>query len=106
MRVGDMTLNAIDIKRARLRTTAADLDAIAELLDIAGFAEHAVIEFLAARRGPLQQFYRAVDRDVFLVAGDQKRDGPIRLAAIGGEILQHCRDAAGNAPLHVNGAAA
>ncbi len=54
MRIGDMALDAVDVERARLRAAAADLDAIAELLDIGGFAEHAMVEFLAARGRPLQ----------------------------------------------------
>src|SRR3984893_14786732 len=104
-----MALDAIDVKRAGLRAAAADLDAIAELLDIAGLTQHAVVEFLAARRDPLQQLNRAVAGNVFLVAGDQKRDRALaifpRLAAMGGEIIQHRRDAAGNPALHVHGAA-
>ena len=106
MRIGDVALDAIDVKRARQRAAAADLDAVAELFDIAGFAEHAMVEFLAARRRPLQQFYGAVDGDVFLVAGDQERDRAFRLAAVRGEIVERSRDAAGDAALHVDGAAA
>src|SRR5437879_3830618 len=98
MRIGDVALDPVDIERARLRAAAADLDAIAEFLDIAGLAQHAVVEFLAARRRPLQQFYGAVDGDVFLVAGDQKRDRAfaifLGLAAMGGEIIEYRRDAA------------
>ncbi len=69
-----------------------------------------MVEFLAARRRPLQQLDGAVHRNVFLVAGDQERDRACavraRLAAMGGEIVEHRRDAAGNAALHVDGAAA
>src|SRR5258708_37566490 len=104
-----MALDPVDIKRARLRAAAADLDAIPQYLDVAGLAEHAVVEFLAARRGPLQQFYGAVDGNVFLVTGDQERDRALAifaaLAAMGGEIVEHRRDAAGNPALHVDGAA-
>ena len=93
LRIGDVALHAVDMERAGLRAAAADLDAIAEHLDIRRLAEHAMIEFLAA-----------------LVAGDQKRDRALavflRLAAIVGEILQHRRDAAGDAALHVDRAAA
>ena len=109
MRIGDVALDAVDIERARLRAAAADLDAVAEFLDIAGLAEHAMVEFLAARRRPLQQLDGAVDGNVFLVAGDQERDRAVAvsagLAAVGGEIFQHRRDAAGDAALHVDGAA-
>ena len=38
MRVGDMALHAVDIERARLRAAAADLDAIAQHLDIGRLA--------------------------------------------------------------------
>ena len=65
-----------------------------------------MVEFLAARRHPLQQLDGAVDGDVFLVAGDQERDRAFWLAAIVGEILQHRGDAAGDAALHVDRAAA
>src|ERR1700752_207352 len=97
MRIGDMALLAFNIKRARLRAAAADLDAVAQLLLVGGFAQHAMIEFFATRRDPLQQLDRAVDGDVFLVAGDQERDRALRLAATVGKILQDSRDAAGNA---------
>ncbi len=110
MRIGDMALHAIDIERAGLRAAAADLDAIAEHLDIGGLAKYAMVEFLAARGDPLQQLDGAVDGNVFLVAGDQKRDRAFavlaRLAAMGGEMVKHRRDAAGNAALHVDRAAA
>src|SRR5712672_396487 len=110
LRIGDVALGAIDVKRARQRTAAANLDAIAERFDIAGLAQHAVVEFLAARRDPLQQLDGAVDGEVFLVAGEQKRDRTLAvfsgLAAMGGEIVEHGRDAAGDAALHVDGAAA
>ena len=48
MRIGDVALHAVDIERAGLRAAAADLDAVAEHLDIGGLAEHAMVEFLAA----------------------------------------------------------
>jgi hypothetical protein len=109
LRIGDVALDPIDVKRARQRTAAADLDAIAERLDIAGLAQHAVVEFFAARRDPLQQFDGAVDGDIFLVAGDQKRDRTLAifsgLATMGGEIAEHRGDTAGNAALHVDSAA-
>ena len=106
MRIGDMALDAVDVKRARQRTAAADLDAVAKFFDVAGFAQYAVIEFLAARRRPLQQLHGAVHGDIFLVAGDQERDRTFRLAAVCGEIFQRRRDAAGDAAFHVDGAAA
>jgi hypothetical protein len=105
MRIGDVALDAIDVQRPRQRAAAADLDAIAEFLDVAGFAQYAMVEFLAARRHPLQQFDGAVDGDVFLVAGDQERDRAFRFTAMVGEKLQHRGDAAGDPAFHVDGPA-
>src|SRR6185437_8735523 len=85
---------------------AADLDAVAEHLDIAGLAEYAMVELVAALGHPFEQLDGAVDRDVFLVAGDQKRDRALRLATVRRQIFQHRGDAAGDAALHVHGAAA
>src|SRR5947209_12165266 len=106
MRISHMALHAVDDQRARQRAAPPDLDAVAELLDIAGLAQHAMIEFLAARRGPLQKFYGTVDRDVFLIARDQKRDRAFRRAAIRGQVVERCCDAAGDPALHVDRAAA
>src|ERR1700730_11780728 len=110
MRIGDVSLDAVDIKRARLRAAAADLDAIAQRLDIGGLAEHAMVELLAARRRPLQQLDGAVDGEVFLIAGNQERDRTFAIfcgfAAMIGEILQHRSYATGDAALHVDSTAA
>src|SRR5256886_14244041 len=110
MRIGDVALHAVDVERARQRAASADLDAIAELLEIRGLAEHAMVEFLAARRRPLQQLDRAGDGNVFLVARDQERDRAFavlaRLAAMAGEMTEHRSHAAGNAALHGDRAAA
>ena len=65
-----------------------------------------MIEFLAALGGPLQKLDRAVDRDAFLIAGDEKRDRALRLAAVGGEIIERGGDKAGDAAFHVDRAAA
>ncbi len=65
-----------------------------------------MVEFLAALGDPFQELDGAVDRDRFLIAGNQKRNRAFWLAVIGGEIVQHRRDAAGDAAFHVDGAAA
>jgi hypothetical protein len=105
-----VALHAVDIERAGLRAAAADLDAVAHHLEIGGLAQHAMVEFFAARRRPLQKLDGAVDGDVFLVAGDQERDRALaviaRLAAMRGEMREHGRDAAGDAALHVDRTAA
>src|SRR5204863_1900619 len=103
-------LHAVDIQRAGLRAAAADLDAVAEYLDVRGLAEHAMVKLLAARRDPLQQLDGSVDGNVFLIAGDEKRNRSLavfsRLSAIVIKILQHGSDAAGDAALHVDRTAA
>src|SRR5947208_15949404 len=102
--VGDMALHAIDVKRARLRAATTDLDAIAELLEIAGLAKHAVVELFAARRRPLQQLDGAIDREIFLVAGDQERNRAVTIVAsfavMGAQVFMYGRDPACDAALH------
>jgi hypothetical protein len=83
LRIGDVPLFAADNQMAVERTATAHLDGIAHRLLIARLAQDAVIEFLAALGGPFQQLGRAIDRDAFFVAGNQKRDRALRLAAIG-----------------------
>src|ERR1043166_863600 len=106
MRIGAVALNAVGNERSGQRAAPADLDAVAKLLDIARLAQHAMIEFFAARRRPLQQLYGAVDGVAFLIPGDQERDRALRRAAIGSEIVERGSYAAGNAALHVDRAAA
>ncbi len=53
-----------------------------------------------------RSFGGAVDRDALLVAGDQERDRALRLAAGGGEMVEHRGKPAGDRALHVDGAAA
>ena len=104
--IGNMALLAVDDQRAGERTPAADLDAVAELGHVARLAQHAMIEFFAALGRPLQKFDGAVDGDVLLIARDQERDRALRLAAVGRQMFQHGGDRAGDAALHVDGAAA
>src|SRR5436190_12965 len=109
VRIGDVALHAVDIERAGLRAAAADLDAVAEDLDIRRLAEHAMVELFAVLGAPFQKLDGAVDRNVLFVPGDQKRDRafavPLRLAAIVFQIVEHRGDAAGDAALHVDRAA-
>ena len=88
------------------RAAAADLDGVAEFVDVARLAEQAMVEFLAALGSPFQQLRRAVDGDALFVAGDEEGDRPLRPAAIGGEMVEHRGDHAGDAAFHVDGAAA
>src|SRR4051794_13334874 len=43
MRIGDVALNTVDNEGAGQRAAAADLDAVAKLLDIAWLAQHAMV---------------------------------------------------------------
>lgn len=106
MRIGDVALQSVDDQHAGLRAAPAYLDGVADRLDIARLADDAMIECLAAIRRPLQQLDGAVDGDVFLVAGDQERDRSLWPAAMGGEMIEHGGDRAGDAAFHVDRAAA
>ena len=58
-------------------------------------------------RPPIEELDGAVDRDAFLVAGDQQRDRAFfGLAAIRGEMIERRGDEAGDAAFHIDGAAA
>ena len=110
LRIGDMALPAGHDQVAIERAAAADLDGVAQFRDIARLAQNAVVEFFAVLGRPLQKLGRAVDRDAFLVAGDQERERAaaalLRLAAIRREMIEHGGECAGDAALHVDRAAA
>src|SRR5262249_34439789 len=106
LRIGDVALPAADNQRAVERTAAAGLDGVAEDFDIARLAENAMVESLAALGRPVKQLDGAVDRDALLGAGDQKRDRPVRLAALGRQMIERRCDKTGNAAFHVDSAAA
>src|SRR4029079_11398080 len=105
MRVGDVTHLAGHDENAVLRTPAPKLDGVAQFVDVARLAEHAMVEFFALRRGPFQELGAAVDGDAFFIAGDEKRDRPapvlLRLAAVGGKMIERGSDLAGDRALHV-----
>src|SRR5512144_599004 len=88
------------------RPTPADLNGVAKLILVARLSQDAVVELFSALGRPLQQLGCAVDRDAFLVAGDQERDRALWLSAALAEMIEHRCDSAGNAALHVDGAAA
>ena len=106
LRIGDVALRAGHDQRAVLRAAPADLHHVAELLRVGRLAQNGVIEFLAALRRPFQKLHGAVDRDAFLVAGDEERDRALRLAAVGCEIVERRCDLARDRALHVDRAAA
>src|ERR1017187_4645084 len=101
LRIGDMALPAGHDQVAVERTAAADLDGVAQFRDIARLAQNAVVEFFAALSRPLQKLGRAVDRDAFLVAGDQERDRAFWLAGKMAEMFGPGAEWAGVPALHV-----
>src|SRR6185437_163226 len=105
-----MSLFTRDDQLAVERAAPADLDGVAERFDVAWLAQQAMVEFLAALGRPLQKLRRAVDRDAFFVAGDQKRDRSLsvflRLAAARAQVIEHGRHRASNAAFHVDRATA
>ena len=54
VRIGDVAHLAGDDQHAVLRAAAAELDGVAELVDVARLAQHAMVEFFAALRRPFQ----------------------------------------------------
>ena len=105
MRIGGVTLHALHGDRAGNGTAPADLDHVAELVGIGRLPDEAGIPALTALSRPLQQLDRAVDGGAFLVAGNQERDGALRRAVLF-DVAGDGGDEAGDAALHVDGAAA
>ena len=105
LRIGDMALLAVHDETAGERAAPPDLDHVAESLGVRRLAEDAMVEALALRLCPIEQLDGAVDGRTLLVAGDEKADraGEIRMP---GEVCQRRRHHAGDAALHVGGAAA
>ena len=107
LRIGDVALLAVTMSVPLSEPRRPILIVSPSVVDIARLAENAVVESLAALGRPLQQLDRAVDGDAFLVAGDQERDRALlRLAAVGGEMIERGGERAGDAALHVDRAAA
>jgi len=105
MRVGDVTLHALDAQLARERAPATVLDHVAHLFDRGGLAHDAGVQALALLLQPLADLDGAVDGGAFFIAGDEEGDaaGVIRVAAhegLGGH--HHGRQRR----LHVGGATA
>ena len=84
-----MPLRAAHDEVAVERAAPADFDGVAELILVARLGQDAVVELFSVLGRPLQQFRRAVDRDAFLVAGDQERDRALRLSAALAEMIEH-----------------
>ncbi len=105
MGIGDVALPAVDRQLARERAAPSDLDHLAQGARVRRLAEQAMVEPLAPRLRPGEELDRAVDRRSLLVAGDQEGDraGKSRTARV--EKSQRRGEHAGDAALHVHGAA-
>ncbi len=105
MRIGGMALHAAHRDDARQRAAAADLDHVAERVGVGRLADQRGIPALALAGRPFEQLRRAVDGGSLLVAGDQQRDRALR-PPMAPDMAGDRRDEAGDAALHVDGAAA
>ncbi len=105
MRVGGMTLDAMDREPASHAAAPADLDHVAQRLRAGRLADEASINGLVAALEPIEHLAGAVDRRSFLVSGDQQADraGEVPPALQKG---LHRRDEGGDRSLHVYGTAA
>ena len=105
MRIGDVALHALDGQLAGERAAAAVLDRVAQPAHRGGLADDAVVEQLAARLERRADPDGAVDREAFLVGGDEESDRSRMRGPRGDELLagHHHR---GQRGLHVGGAAA
>ena len=83
MRIGDVTLHALDGQRPGQRAAAAVLDHVPQHVDRRRLADDAVVDALSGRGELLDDARRAVDRRTFLVGGEQQRDrsGGVGVAA-------------------------
>src|SRR4029078_10299549 len=106
LRIGNVALLSRHNEMAIEGSAAADLDRVPERVLIAGLAQDAVVEFLAALGHPFQELWRPIDRNAFLIAGDEEGNRALRLAVMSGEVVEDRRDGAGDAALHVDCATA
>src|SRR5262249_47446924 len=104
--IGHMALPPGDHEHAVERPTAADLEGIAERLRIGRLTEDAMVESLAALGRPSEKLHAAVDGYASLVAGDEERERTFGCAAGGAQMIERGGQEAGDAALHVDGAAA
>ena len=105
VRIGDVTLHALDDQLAGKRAAPAVLDRVAELAYRGGLADDAVIEQFAARLELFHHPHRAVHRHAFFVRGEQQRDRALVLRVCGDEFLGRA-DEGRDGRLHVRSAAA
>ncbi|GJE43160.1 hypothetical protein AEGHOMDF_2339 [Methylobacterium soli] len=105
VRIGHVALAPVDRELAGERAAPADLDHLAEAARVGRLAEQAMVEALAAGTRPIQELHGAVDRRPLLVAGDQEADRAAEIRAAPRDEFEGARQHAGDAALHVGGAA-
>ena len=101
VRVGGVALDAVDREAGVEAAAAADLDDLAQMFGVGGFADEAEVGDVALLLHPLEHADGAVGGRAFLVAGDEQAD---RAGAGGGG--GDGGDEGGDGALHVAGAAA
>jgi hypothetical protein len=104
MRIGHVTLDALDDDLGVDRASAANLDHVAEGLAGSGLADDAVADHLFGDLQRLDDHPGAMGRHTFLVAGDQEGERAGHLASL--DRLSRGRGEGGDGGLHVDGAAA
>ena len=82
LRIGRMSLLAVDDEFDIERAAPADPDFVAEGLRVRRLADEAGIDHLVARLQPVEHLHRAVDRRPFFIARDQERQRAAWQAAI------------------------
>ncbi len=105
MRVGYVSLNAMDGEPSTEGPAAAHLDGVANGLLARRLADDAPVDPLFSGGEGLDHTLRAVDGRSFLIARDQESDRALVLGMGGNELLGS-RHHGGQAALHVRGAAA
>jgi hypothetical protein len=107
LRIGGMALGAEYFQIAVQAPAAADFHHVAETRVARGLAHHAGVQPFASVFQPAQHLAGAVDRDCFLVAGDQKADGAGNaVAAPFMEKAGKTGKKGGDRPFHIDRAAA
>ena len=106
LRVGDVALDAGESELGVQTAAAADLDHLAEFSRIGRLTHQAVVDDFAVCAHPVQHLDRAIDRDAFLIAGNQQADRARHLAAARRQELRESFDETRDGAFHVRRTAA
>src|SRR5438067_1995848 len=100
-----MPLDAGHDEHAVERSAPADLDGIAKARGARRLADETMIEPDAALGRPAQQLDGAVDRDAFLISGDEEGNRAARPTGCVADVIQRSSREAGDGTFHVDCAA-